>query len=84
MEDGDNTTYRVGSVNDPTNVGKSARTRELALFAAQGLMRDDCLVLERTQWEEKNGKMRPAWTVIEDAEHSPGEWKLGVRQPAEA
>lgn len=71
------TTYRVGSVNDPTNVGKSAASKELAMFAAGHLSRADCLVLERTQWEFRDGRMRPAWTVIEDAERSPGEWKLG-------
>ncbi|MER8517971.1 hypothetical protein NKH34_13735 [Mesorhizobium sp. M1148] len=79
MEDDTNVTYRVGSVNDPTNVGKSAINRELAMFAAGHLRRDECLVLEKTQWEEKYDKMRPAWTVILDAEHEPGEWDLGFR-----
>lgn len=76
--DGPEITYRVGSVNDPTNVGKSAASKGLAKFAAGGLARTDCLVLERTQWEFRDGRMRPAWTVIEDAERSPGEWQLGT------
>lgn len=78
MEIDDSVTYRVGSLNDPTNVGKSAATPDLAKFAAGQLQRDECLVLERTNWEEKNGRLRPAWTVILDAEHSPREWDLGV------
>ena len=78
MEEQENVTYRVGSVDDPTNVGKSARTPELAKFAARNLIRIDCLVLEKTLWEEKFDKLRPAFTVIMDAEHEPGEWKLGV------
>ncbi|MER9880812.1 hypothetical protein [Mesorhizobium sp. M0118] len=78
MEDDENTSYRVGSLNDPTNVGKSARTRQLAMFAARDLSRHDCLVLERTKWEKKDGKMRPAWTVIEDAERKPNTWIVGV------
>ncbi|ESY31625.1 hypothetical protein X749_08700 [Mesorhizobium sp. LNJC391B00] len=49
------------------------------MFAAGHLRRDECLVLEKTQWEEKYDKMRPAWTVILDAEHEPGEWDLGFR-----
>jgi hypothetical protein len=74
----DSVTYRVGSLNDSSNVGKSAATRELAMFAAGHLHRDDCLVLEKTTWEEKFGRLRPAWTVIEAAERRPGEWKLGA------
>jgi hypothetical protein len=73
------TTYRVGSLNDPHNIGKTAATAELAKFAAVHISRTDCLVLERTVWENKDGKMRPAFTVIDDAEHRPGEWKLGER-----
>jgi hypothetical protein len=80
MEEDDNITYRVGSLNDPTNIGKSAVDRELAMFAAGHLRRDDCLVIEKTQWEDKYGKLRPAWTTIIDAEHQPGEWELGVRR----
>ena len=74
------TTYRVGVLNDPHNVGKSARTPALAKFAARDVDRSECLVLERTKWEEKDGRLRPVWTVIDDAEHQVGEWKLGVFQ----
>lgn len=83
MED-ETITYRVGALNDPHNVGKSARTPQLAKFAARDLDRGECLVLERTQWENRDGRMRPAWTVIDDAEHAPNEWKLGLFEPPEA
>ncbi|MER8506575.1 MULTISPECIES: hypothetical protein [unclassified Mesorhizobium] len=52
MENDDTIAFRVGSVDDPTNMGKSAATRELAMFAAGHLRREDCLVLEKTQWED--------------------------------
>jgi hypothetical protein len=79
----DTITYRVGVLNDPHNVGKSARTPALAKFAARDVAREDCLVLERTKWEEKDGRLRPVWTVIDDAEHRPGEWNLGIYEEPE-
>lgn len=69
-------TYRVGTLNDPTNVGKTAKTVELAKWAARGLDRSECLVLERTVWEERDNRLKPAFTVIDDAERRPGEWDL--------
>jgi hypothetical protein len=69
-------TYRVGSPNDPQNVGKTAATPELAKWAAQHLDRSECLVLERTVWEERDYKLKPIFTVIDDAERRPGEWDL--------
>jgi hypothetical protein len=70
------TTYRVGTLNDHVNVGKTAATPELAKWAARNLDRTECLVLERTVWEERDYKLKPVFTVIDDAEHCAGEWDL--------
>ena len=63
-------------MNDPENVGKTAASPALAKWAARNLDRSDCLVLERTVWEERDYKLKPVFTVIDDAEHKPGEWDL--------
>ena len=70
------TTFRVGGLNDPHNVAKSAKTPELAMWVARHLDRSDCLALERTVWDERDHKLKPILTVIDDAEHRPGEWDL--------
>ncbi len=70
------TTYRVGSLNNPHNVGKTAARIDLAKWAARDLDRSECLVLERTVWDEKDHKLKPIFTVIDDAERQPGEWDL--------
>ena len=70
------TTYRVGALNDPTRVGKTAATPALAKWAARGLDRSECLVLERTVWEERDFKLKPVFTVIDEAEMKPNEWDL--------
>ena len=69
-------TYRVGSLNGPGNVGKTAKSPEIAKWAAQHLDRSECLVLERTVWEERDYKLKPVFTVIDEAEQRPGEWDL--------
>ena len=69
-------TYRAGWLNDPHNVGKTAATPELAKWAARHLDRSECLVLERTIWDERDHKLKPILTVIDEAERYPGEWDL--------
>ncbi|KQT56154.1 hypothetical protein ASG52_24475 [Methylobacterium sp. Leaf456] len=72
-------TYRIGTLNDPSNVGRTASSPYLAKRAAILLDRSQCLALEKTFWEERDRKLKAVLTVIEDAEHFPGEWDLDER-----
>jgi hypothetical protein len=65
-------TYRIGTLNDPQNVGKMASSQELARRYVAHLDRSGPLVMERTVWA--NGKR--LFTVLDDAEHYAGEWHL--------
>lgn len=59
----------------------TAISPELAKWAAQDLNRSECLVLERTVWDERDYKLKPIFTVIDDTERSPGEWDLNNARP---
>ncbi len=73
------TTYRLTSLVDRTQVGQTASTPELAMLAPGDLLRSHRLGLEQTDWEDTGGgRMRGRRTVLIAAEDRPGEWKLGV------
>jgi hypothetical protein len=72
------TTYRVIALEDREQCGPTAATPELARLGALNLaVRNLRLGLERTDWHEQSGKMRPYRTILEDAETQLGEWDLG-------
>jgi hypothetical protein len=71
------TTYRCINLVDPSEVGQTAATPELARLVAGYLSRTCRIGLERTDWTDHLGKMKANRSVIVEAENHPGEWTLG-------
>ena len=71
------TTYRCVNLVDPSEVGQTAATPELARLAAWGLSRTCRIGLERTDWVDQYGKMKVNRSVLIEAEDHPGQWTLG-------
>lgn len=72
------TTYRLISLLDRTQVGQTASTPELAKLVPADLSRFERLGVEQTDWIENFGKMKVQRSILIDAERVPGEWELGV------
>ena len=73
-----NTTYRLVSLLDRTQVGQTAASPELAKLVPSDLSRDERLGIEQTDWVEHFDKLKVQRSILIDAEGKPGEWKLGV------
>jgi hypothetical protein len=72
------TTYRLVALGDPTNVGHTALTPELAMLVPGNLHRgDNRLGIERTDWVYDFGKPKVHRTILIEAEPFSGEWKIG-------
>lgn len=72
------TTYRCIDLVDPSEVGQTAASPDLARMVAGHLQRNHRIALERTDWTDNFGKMKVNRSVIVEAENHPGEWKLGL------
>ncbi len=72
------TTFRLIDISDPTNVGRTAASAQLAKLVPGDLNRENRrLGMERTDWVEHYGKPKIARTVLVDAERRVGQWEIG-------
>lgn len=71
-------TFRVINLVDRSEVGQTAATPELAKLVAEGLNRSCRLGLERTDWSDNHGRLKPYRTIVVEAEPTAGDWDLGV------
>lgn len=67
-------TFRLIVLEDPSMVGRTAASADLAKLSLNDMPRSQRLGLERTDWAENFGKPKPVRTVLIEAEAQPGDW----------
>lgn len=74
------TTFRLISLTEEGNIGHTGATPEIAKMIPGNLTRfsDTKLAIERTDWTDSSGKLKPIRSVVVDVESQPGEWVLGA------
>jgi len=67
------TTFRLVDLEE-RQFGQTALTPELAKLSLGEFGRANKLGLERTDWDNQNGRPKPVRTILIEAENTAGEW----------
>lgn len=74
------TTYRLISLTEEGNCGQTGATAEIARLLSGNITRftSTRLAIERTDWSNATGKLKPVRSVVIEVEDQPGQWTLGA------